>query len=170
MSHFEVIAVESELSNEDTEDEAEETTKVSKRRKYNIPISKETITHVDKLVGTTLNHTAHEAKIDPVLTPATREENEVIERAQVKAKLGHLTLDSFQKKSVLSLIRGINTLLVVPTGSGKTAVMQIALEALREMKAIEDGVGVCLQPLNSILREKSSDHSHVKSVFITMSG
>ena len=170
MSPFEVIADESELSNEDNEEEAEETKKVSKRRKYNIPISKETVKHIDKLVGTTLIHTAHEAKIDPVLTPATREENEVIERAKVKAKLGHLTLDSFQKESVLSLIRGINTMLVVPTGSGKTAVMQIALEALREMKAIEDGVGVCLQPLNSILREKSSDHSHVKSVFITMSG
>ena len=61
-------------------------------------------------------------------------------------------------------------MLVAPTGSGKSAVMYIALEVLRELSGIHDGYGVCLQPLNSILREKSSDSSLIKSVFITMTG
>ena len=170
MSPFEVIEEEIELSNEDSEEEEEETARASKRRKYNIPISKEIVQNIDDLVSTTVNHKPHEANINPLLEPETIEEKEILKRAKVNAKLDYLALDSFQNHAILSLIRGINTVLVVPTGSGKTAVMQVALEALREIKEIPDGIGVCLQPLNSILREKSSDSSHVKSVFITMSG
>ena len=163
MHPYEIICDGSDC-NESNDEEPIEPAK--KKQKYAIPISKATCEKVDALVGTVLDQGPHEISVNPPLEPGTEEEEDMISRAKACAKLGHLTLYKFQHDAILALLRGIYVILISPTGSGKSAVMYIALEALREKVEFPDGYGVCLQPLNSILREKTSDSNLVKSTYV----
>ena len=41
---------------------------------------------------------------------------------------------------------------------------------LRKVKEIEDGIGICLEPLNNILSEKTKRGHVFKSAYLTMTG
>ena len=79
-------------------------------------------------------------------------------------------LDAFQVQSIVGLLNGRNVVLVAPCGSGKLLVFQVAVHLLRKKHNMCSGVGVCLQPLNSILFEKTNSNPPIKTAFLTMTG
>ena len=73
--------------------------------------------------------------------------------------------------ATLGLIRDKNVILNTPTGSGKSLVFDIGVYILRKLKNIPKGIGICLEPLNNILSEKTSDKkSLASSAYLTMTG
>ena len=110
-----------------------------------------------------------ELTISPQLSSMTKEEETLISEA--KTELGvNFDLEHFQLQALLGLIRSSNVVLVVPCGAGKSIVFQLAVLILRKVKNIQDGVGVCLEPLNNILSEKTLDSFSKKSAYLTMCG
>ena len=71
-----------------------------------------------------------------------------------KEKLGiKYELDQFQVQSLVALYNSKNVILNSSFGSGKLDVNYLGLEVLRVKYGFPDGVGLCLQPLNNILRD-----------------
>ena len=63
-------------------------------------------------------------------------------------------------------------ILLTPCGSGKSLIFQMGVLILRKIKKIDNGIGICLEPLNNILSEKTSSktNSNFKSAYLTMTG
>ena len=67
-------------------------------------------------------------------------------------------LDNFQVQALVSLLHGKNVVLIAPCGSGKLLVFHLAVFILRQKFNLPNGVGLCLQPLNNILTEKTNSN------------
>ena len=65
------------------------------------------------------------------------------------------------------LMRQQNTVVVTPCGSGKSLIFQMGVIILKKIKNIENGIGICCEPLNNILCEKS-EAPH--SAYLTLTG
>ena len=79
-------------------------------------------------------------------------------------------LDNFQVQALVSLLHGKNVVLIAPCGSGKLLVFHLAVYILREKFNLPNGVGLCLQPLNNILTEKTNSNPPLKTAYLTMTG
>ena len=79
-------------------------------------------------------------------------------------------LDNFQVQSLVSLLHGRNVVLISPCGSEKLLVFHMAVYILRLKFNLPNGVGVCLQPLNNILTEKTNNNPPLKTAYLTMTG
>ena len=82
----------------------------------------------------------------------------------------NFVLDQFQIQSLLALINNRNVVVVAPCGSGKLLVYHMAVYILRVTLNIPNGVGLCLQPLNNILCEKTNSDPPLKTAYLTMTG
>ena len=71
---------------------------------------------------------------------------------------------------MVALINNRNVVLISPCGSGKLLVFHMGVHILRKRLEIPNGVGICLQPLNNILFEKTNNNPPVKTAFLTISG
>ena len=80
------------------------------------------------------------------------------------------TSNNFKNLDPTGLICGQNVILNTPTGSGKSTVFELSVYILRKLKNIPDGVGICLEPLNNILSEKTNVESKFQSAYLTMTG
>ena len=79
-------------------------------------------------------------------------------------------LDRFQVAALVALMNNRNVVLIAPCGSGKLLVFHMGVHILRKKLQIPNGVGICLQPLNNILFEKTNNNPPVKTAFLTISG
>ena len=68
------------------------------------------------------------------------------------------------------LILGKNVISVAPCGAGKSLIFQMGVFILKKVKDIPNGIGLCLEPLNNILSEKTSLGHSNQSAYITMTG
>ena len=82
-----------------------------------------------------------------------------LDRAKVRAlldRVAHRYLPGkvLKPKQIDALVEigvGKDALIQLPTGYGKTAIMQLALPLLREVKSIPDAISIIICPLNSII-------------------
>ena len=63
-----------------------------------------------------------------------------------------------------------NVIVRTPCESGKTVIEETAIFIKTMITGLENGVGLCLEPLNNILYEKSSDSGVFRSAHLTMTG
>ena len=70
----------------------------------------------------------------------------------------------------INLYHGKNVILVSPCGSGKLLVYYLDVHLLRKKFNLPNGVGICLQPLNNILYEKTNGNPPMNTTFVTMTG
>ena len=75
----------------------------------------------------------------------------------------------FQRVAINALGRMKSTILVVPTGSGKTNIPLLATLVLRRKLKNEKGVGIITQPLSSIMNEKRNNMI-CKAAVLSMAG
>ena len=70
---------------------------------------------------------------------------------EAKDALGiQFDLDYFQAQALLGLVNEQNVVVSTPCGSGKSLIFQMGVILLRKIKGIENGIGLCLEPLNNI--------------------
>ena len=139
------------------------------KKNYQIPISQRRADELYDIAGTEEIEVKGELVILPAPSVLTSEDEGLIMEA--KRELGILhDLDDFQIQSVLSLINDTNVVLVSPCGSGKMLVFYLALHCLRKKKCNPRGIGVCLEPLNNILCEKTNNDPPMKTAYVTMTG
>ena len=93
----------------------------------------------------------------------------LILRAKTDLRI-NFVLDQFQIQSLLALMNNRNAVVVAPCGSGKLLVYYMAVYILRVTLNIPNGVGLCLQPLNNILCEKTNSDPPLKTAYLTMTG
>lgn len=70
---------------------------------------------------------------------------------------GEFHVDSFQRQAIDNLVNGIDTLVVAPTGSGKT---YIAIEAIRSLLA-QNKRAIYTTPLKALSNTKYSEFQHI---------
>ena len=100
-------------------------------------------------------HQEDEVNNDITIIPSpsaltTAEENLIL-RVKDELKVS-FELDKFQVAALFALQQGRNVVLVAPCGSGKMIVFHLGVEIMRVKLDKPKGVGICLQPLNNILR------------------
>ena len=122
------------------------------KKGFQMPITQSSALNIYQKAGTEEDEVNNAISILPfphVLSSA--EETLILE---AKEKLGFkFDLDRFQLQAVVALLNGRNVVLNAPCGSGKLAINYLAIEVLRIKYGLPDGVGICLQPLNNILRD-----------------
>ena len=135
----------------------------------NLPISEITADYLYNAAGSEEIEVNNSVTINPfplVLTPA---EEQSINNAKKDLGIKH-ELDQFQIQSVVALMRNRNVVLISPCGSGKLLVFHLAVHILRKKLEMPSGVGLCLQPLNNILSEKTNNNPPIKTAYLTMTG
>ena len=135
----------------------------------NLLISESTADYLYNSAGSEEIEVNNSVTITPsplVLTPA---EEQSIYKAKKDLGITH-DLDHFQIQSVVALMRNRNVVLISPCGSGKLLVFHLAVHILRESLDMPSGVGLCLQPLNNILSEKTNNNPPIKTAYLTMTG
>ena len=60
--------------------------------------------------------------------------------------------------------------MVTPCGSGKSVIFDLGVNILRKKKGIENGIGICVEPLNNILSEKTFSNKNSSEAYLTMTG
>ena len=68
------------------------------------------------------------------------------------------------------LISHQNVVVLTPCGSGKSVIFQLGILILRKVKGVANGIGICLEPLNNILSEKTNGADNTTSTYLTMTG
>ena len=90
---------------------------------------------------------------------------------EAKDALGiQFDIDYFQLQALQALLKGDNVIVLAPCGSGKLLIFYMGVYILRKKLGMPNGVGVCLQPLNSILVEKTNTDPLLKTAFLTVAG
>ena len=98
----------------------------------------------------------------------TSEENLIFE---AKKDLGiNFDLDKFQVQALVALQNHRNVVLLTPCGSGKMLVFYMGVHLMRKIYGIPNGLGICLQPLNMILSEKTNTNPPIKTAYLSMTG
>ena len=136
---------------------------------YEIPITQKTADFLYSEAGTPLKEGMSEITVTPSPYKMTTVDEKIIMEAKTALQIGH-DLDHFQVQSLLALIHGDNVVCIAPCGSGKLLVFYLGVYIMREKFGLEAGIGLCLQPLNNILNEKTNCNPPIKTAFLTMAG
>ena len=99
----------------------------------------------------------------------TTSEEEMVLKAK-EDLLIKFDLDSFQVQAAVALLNSRNVILTAPCGAGKHLVFYLGVHLMRQKLNVPKGVGICLQPLNNILIEKTNSNPPIKTAYLTMSG
>ena len=118
--------------------------------------------------GTVITTTDQDYTVFGDTMEVTEDMNIKIAAASTKLNLPY-SLKFHQKTAVHALYRGKDTVLVSPTGSGKTIITYMSLLMLRSLRGASNGVVIHLLPLNTIIEEKIAT-APLKSAYILMSG
>ena len=99
----------------------------------------------------------------------TTQEERMVCDAKAELSIKH-DLDNFQVQSCVALLNGRNVVVVAPCGSGKLLVFYLGVHILKKKLQLPHGVGICLQPLNNILHEKTNNNPVLNTAYLTMNG
>ena len=168
-----------EVDDDDNDDEKDESDKdefheldrqISKSKKgYSIDISETTAARLYDEAGSEEEDKDSIMVVLPSRQILSTTEELAIMKAKTDLSIKH-DIDKFQVQALVSLLRGENVVLIAPCGSGKLLVFHMGVYLLREKFNLHNGVGLCLQPLNNILTEKTNSHPPIKTAYLTMTG
>ena len=136
---------------------------------YKIPISENTANFIYAEAGTEETEVKNGTVVLPSPHMLTTSEEELI-RQTAREMSVPFVLDHFQVQALVALLNNRNVVLISPCGSGKLLVFQMGIELLRKKFNLPNGVGICLQPLNNILFEKTNNNPPIKTAYLTMMG
>ena len=136
---------------------------------YEIPISEGDAKNLYELAGSEQPEETNEVFILPSPHLLNTWEEQMISRAKHHLSVPY-DLDKFQVQALVALLNGRNVILIAPCGSGKLLVFYMAVHLLRIKFNKPNGVGLCLQPLNNILLEKTNGDPPIKTAYLTMTG
>ena len=136
---------------------------------YQIPISEQRADMLYDMAGTEETEQNNEMIIHPGPHILISSEEMLIRDAKLELSID-FELDNFQVQAIVGLLNGKNVILMAPCGSGKMLVYYMAVHLLRKKYNLPNGVGICLQPLNNILSEKTNNNPPIKTAFLTMTG
>ena len=126
----------------------------------------------DKLYDTAGHEESEEnnaMRVYPSPHMLTTNEEQMIYQAKVDLSIPH-DLDCFQVQALVALLNRKNVILTAPCGSGKLLVFQLGVYLMRQKLNLANGVGICLEPLNNILCEKTNNNPPLKTAYLTMTG
>ena len=127
----------------------------------NLPIAQEIANHLYEQAGISEEEVNNEVVVSPSPHILTTSDEQIIKEA--KDALGiKFDLDYFQLQALQALLNGDNVIVLAPCGSGKLQIFYMGVYILRKKLGMPSGVGVCLQPLNSILVEKTNTDPFLK--------
>ena len=136
-----------------------------------LPISEEAADFLYSQAGTEFTGPVEDSYVKVLPQPQIMMSSHEHMILEAKDALGiEFDLEHFQVQALLGLINHQNVIVSTPCGSGKSLIFQMGVILLRKIKGIEHGIGLCLEPLNNILCEKSSDSGFFKSAHLTMTG
>ena len=136
---------------------------------YQIPISEDIANRLYSEAGREEAEVQNEIVVLPSPHMLTTSEEELI-RKTARDMSVPFVLDNFQVQSLVALLNSRNVVLISPCGSGKLLVFQMAVKLLRKKSEIPNGLGICLQPLNNILFEKTNNNPPMKTAYLTITG
>ena len=135
----------------------------------NLPLSQEIANHLYEQAGISEEEVNNEVVVSPSPHILTTSDEQLIKEA--KDALGiKFDLDYFQLQALQALLNGDNVIVLAPCGSGKLLIFYMGVYIPRKKLGMPNGVGVCLQPLNSILVEKTNTNPVLKTAFLTVAG
>ena len=135
----------------------------------NLPLSQEIANHLYEQAGISEEEVNNEVVVSPSPHILTTSDEQLIKEA--KDALGiKFDLDYFQLQALQALLKGDNVIVLAPCGSGKLLIFYMGVYILRKKLGMPNGVGVCLQPLNSILVEKTNTDPVLKTEFLAGEG
>ena len=141
----------------------------SPQKSTNLPLSQEIANHLYEQAGISEEEVNNEVVVSPSPHILTTSDEQIIKEA--KDALGiKFDLDYFQLQALQALLNGDNVIVLAPCGSGKLQIFYMGVYILRKKLGMPNGVGVCLQPLNSILVEKTNTDPVLKTAFLTVAG
>ena len=94
-------------------------------------------------------------------------EEQLIKETQIELGISY-ELDKFQVQALVALQNNRNVVLLAPCGSGKLLVFYMGVKIMRKKFNLPKGLGLCLQPLNNILRRQTVPP--IPTAYLTMSG
>ena len=136
---------------------------------FEIGISEETANSLYCQAGTEEPEVLNETVVLPTPHMLTTTEEEMIRETAREISVAFL-LDNFQVQSLVALLNNRNVVVIAPCGSGKLLIFQMAVNLLRKKHNLPNGVGICLQPLNNILFEKTNNNPPLKTAYLTLTG
>ena len=136
---------------------------------FDYPISKSNADKIYDAVGKTENERTNNAIVVPSPHILRTSDEKVIHEAKTDLNI-NFDLDYFQIQALLAIMNGHNAIVISPCGSGKLLIFYMGLYILGKRMGVKKGVGICLQPLNSILKEKTNSNPLLKTAFLTISG
>ena len=134
-----------------------------------LPILEETANMLYNEAGAKENEVNNTMNVHPSPHVLKTWEEQLIMKAKTDLGISH-DLDNFQVQSLASLLNNKNVIFIAPCGSGKMLVFHLAVYVLRVNLKKPKGIGLCLQPLNNILCEKTNNNPPIKTAFLTMTG
>ena len=136
---------------------------------YKIEISQDLSDYLYGCAGTTMNESENEVSVMPSMRVISTSDEQLI--LEAKTSLGiKFEIDKFQVQALLSLFNGENVVVISPCGSGKMLIFYMGVYIMRKKYNLPNGIGICLEPLNNILSEKTNNHPPLKTAFLTMAG
>ena len=138
---------------------------MSSANSFKIEMSEESANALYSKAGSDKTEVVNEMLVLPSPHILKTEEEEMIREMSVP-----FLLDNFQVQSLVALLNNKNVVLTAPCGAGKLLVFQIGVNLLRKKNNLKNGLGICLQPLNNILFEKTNNNPPLKTAYLTMSG
>ena len=139
------------------------------KKGYHITLQESTASRLYEIAGTEESEVNNEMSVVPKPhTLSTLEEQLILE---TKIELGiSFELDKFQVQALVALMNNRNVVLMAPCGSGKLLVFYMGVQIMRKRLNLPKGLGLCLQPLNNILTEKTNSDPPIPTAYLTMSG
>ena len=142
---------------------------ISQSKGYSIPISEDTANDLYGFAGSEEKEENNNLTVLPSPHILSTYEEQLVSSTKKDLNIT-FDIDNFQLQAIMALRNGRNTVLLAPCGAGKLIVFYMAVHILRIEKKMPNGVGLCLQPLNNILCEKTNSDPPIKTAYLTMTG
>ena len=172
---FEEISSDKDDSDEDDEDDCDEINsheldiQIESANNNEGMISEKRSDMLYDVAGTEEAEVNNTMTVIPSPHMLTTSEEEMILKAKDDLSIP-FDLDSFQVQAVVALMNNRNVILTAPCGTGKLLVFHLGVHLMRQIFNLPKGVGICLEPLNNILVEKTNNNPPIKTAYLTMSG
>ena len=139
------------------------------KKGFQIELKESTASRLYEIAGTEETEVNNEMTVIPKPHILSTLEEQIKIETQIELGISY-ELDKFQVQALVALQNNRNVVLLAPCGSGKLLVFYMGVKIMRTKFNLPNGLGLCLQPLNNILTEKTNSDPPIPTAYLTMSG